>query len=407
MEIEYQKHEVTWCLDREGPRICLRAVSVNDEIQHLQISSESFSLELKTTEAQEFLSILKSLAEAKKPSIPVSEALSPDVVKELSNEIFQEKPKTTPTFTSSDETISETSTPSYDTREILEVFEKPSLSLEEEATELSTLSKSSPQQQASDELSQTLDASEILDVLKQSEVQEEEKPAKIRRLGSLFGPDESISLTPSEEIPEKFDVFKQANGKLENDITQLTDILIGKEEPEKVTSEKPEIKSEDTIEGIIQEENVKPSVVLGGRVDTASFFQKAEIKSPLEQLLEEDKKEDESVAPKPVKTLEEPPKLEEESLGENILEPSEKIAPFSPDDLQSSSFVSDFNVRKEEIKSEVEEIFEVENNLTSSDGAVSKETITTTYKTETERKKEIEKEREARKKRLWELTRGF
>ena len=397
MDIEYQKKEVTWCLDRDGPRICLRAVSVNEELQHLQISSESFSLDLKTTEAQEFLSILKKLAKSNGPTIS-SDEISPDIVKEISDEIFDEKPPETPTILSSQVIESEDSTPSLDNKEILDVLQQSELSTDEE-DESPIISSPSLQPTESLESSPTptLDTSEILDVLKQSEDQEEEEPMKIRRLGSLFGMEEEIEPAPYPDTSKKSDIFKQSNGKLENELTQLTDILIGQEEPKEETSETPpiQVKAQKLIKGISKEENVKPTEVLGGRVETASFFKKIDEKSPLEQLLDEDSEE----------------QSPEEDIGidEEGLKTPKEIAPFIPDDLQSSSFISNFDSKIEENKQETRVKESQENSFhPSEDDSHQLESSTERpYTTEAERRKQIEKEREARKKRLWELTRGF
>ncbi|MHA2112904.1 MAG: hypothetical protein ACXADW_14970 [Candidatus Hodarchaeales archaeon] len=411
MEIEYQKNEVTWCLDRDGPRICLRAVSINDELQHLEISSEAFNLDLKTTEAQEFLSIIKNLAASKRPSIPLTETISPDIVKKISDEIFQDEIEEIPTIASSHYTDTVKSTPSFDTTEILETLQKPDLTIEKEVVETPVVTPPLSESPESLDTSPTLDTSEILDVLKQSEVQEEEEPAKIRRLRSLFKAEETVSLTPSTNIVDKPEIFKRSDGELENEITQLTDILIGKEEPEIETYEPPTIQSEpeDTIEGILQEENVKPSVVLGERVDTASFFQKTEEKSPLEQLLDENEEEDESISSFPTVSTEEPSKEQGHRFDSNDLELSEEVAHFSPDDLQSSSFISDLNSKIEDNKTEIdtEEIQDNRILSTEDDSRKLKPINDGSYTTEADRRKQIEKEREARKKRLWELTRGF
>ncbi len=411
MDIEYQKNEVTWCLDRDGPRICLRAVSINDELQHLEISSESFNLELKTTEAQEFLTILKDLSATKTPPIPLTETISPDIVKEISDEIFEEKYETIQTISPSHDTDPIKSTSSFDKGEILEVLQKSDLTIEKEVDESSIVTSPSSQPPESLKTGPTLDTSEILDVLKQSEVQEEEQPVKIRRLGSLFGIEESVSLTPSATIEDESEIFKRSDGKLENELTELTDILIGKEETAKETYETPTIRSEPeaTIEGILQEENVKPSVVLGGRVDTASFFQKSEEKSPLEQLLDEKEEEEESLSSIPAFSTEEPPKIEGDSFDSNDLESSNEIAPFSPDDLQTTSFISDFNSKKEDAKTEIDKGELQDNRIpaTEDDFRKLRPVSESSYTTEADRKKQIEKEREARKKRLWELTRGF
>ncbi len=410
MDIEYQKKEVTWCLDRDGPRICLRAVSVNDELQHLQISSESFSLDLKTTEAQEFLSILKNLARSNGPTF-ASDEIPQDIVKEISDEIFDEKPAEFSTILSSQDVESEESTPSLSKKEILDVLQQSELSTDEEDDELPIISSPLSQPTESLESSSTLDTSEILDVLKQSEPQEEEEPMKIRRLGSLFGMEEQTTLAPSPDISKKSDIFKRTNGELEDELTQLTDILIGKEEPNEETSETLpiQVKAQKLIEGISDEENVKPTEVLRGRVETASFFQKTEEKSPLEQLLDEDTEEKKSDSLIPPISTEEQSSEGETSLDNEEVKTHKEIAPFTPDDLQSSSFISNFDSKDDENKQETGRDELQENSFHSSedDSHQLESTTERSYITEDDRKKQIEKEREARKKRLWELTRGF
>ena len=496
MDIEYQKKEVTWCLDRDGPRICLRAVAINNELQHLQISSESFSLDLKTNEAQEFLIILKNLATSKEPAITLNE-ISPDIVKEISDEIFDEVPAEIPVISPSQVKDSGKSTPSLDNSEILDVLEQSEVSIDNKVDETPVISTPSPESTESlkpsltldtseildvlkqsevsidnkvdetpiisspspesteslkpsltldtseilDVLKQsevsidnkvdetpvistpppestellkpslTLDTSEILDVLKQSEVQEKEESVKIRRLGSLFGMEEQVTLTPSRDTSKISEIIKQTDGELENELTQLTDILIGKEEPSKDSYESPEVKvkAKKLIEGISSEENVKPTEVLSGRVDTASFFQKTDEKSPLEQLLDDDTEElksDSLISPSDTDELS---TSGEDSFEDKKLIDSKEIAPFTPSDLQSSSFISDFKSKKIEKESETSRIESQERSPHPSKDNSRQLDLTTdkSYTTEAERRNQIEKEREARKKRLWELTRGF
>jgi hypothetical protein len=450
MDIEYQKKEVTWCLDRDGPRICLRAVAINDELQYLQISSESFNLDLKTTEAQEFLAILRKLNLSKEPAISLGEKLSADIVKEISTEIFDEVPIEFPTISSLQTNEVIKTSPSMDASEILEVLEQSELNIDNEVDVLPIISSPSPQPTKSLELSPVtdtseileiqehsefsiengvdessvvsssspqptessksplrLDTSEILNVLKQSESEEEEKPVKIRRLGSLFGMEEQVTLTPSKDTSRKSDVYKRSSGELEDDLTQLTDIIIGREEP-KVDSNSVQI--QEIVKGISTEENVKPSVILGGRVDTASFFHKAEEKSPLEQLLDDDEEEEILISSeRPLVSSDEHSKLKVESIENKRMIGSKEITPYTPDDLQSSSFISDFNSKKMESNLDTGIVESHESDLQPSSNASQKlEPISEgSYITESERKKQIEKEREARKKRLWELTRGF
>jgi len=303
------------------------------------------------------------------------------------------------------------SSPTLDTSDILDVLKQSEVSISSQVDESPTVSTPSPEPTESLESSPALDTSEILDVLKQSEAQEEDEPVKIRRLGSLFGMEEQVTLTSERDTPQESDIIKQTDGELENELTELTDILIGKEEPAKDSYEAStsKVKAKKLIEGISSEENVKPTEVLSGRVETASFFQKTEEKSPLEQLLEDDTEElksDSVVSSNDTDEL--------STSGEDVVENEEpidpkEIAPFTPDDLQSSSFISDFNSKTIEKESETSRIETQKSNLhPSEDDSHQLESNTDrSYTTEAERRNQIEKEREARKKRLWELTRGF
>ena len=62
MEIEYQdKNTITWCLEREGPLICLKATIYKKELESIEIKSEDFSLEFEYNEAKAFISILSQM----------------------------------------------------------------------------------------------------------------------------------------------------------------------------------------------------------------------------------------------------------------------------------------------------------------------------------------------------------
>ena len=82
MEIEYQdKYVVTWCLDRKGPRICLRATTAENRLRTIAIISEEFNLELEDTEARDFLNILSQIV--------TSTQFVPQTVSYLNRKVFR------------------------------------------------------------------------------------------------------------------------------------------------------------------------------------------------------------------------------------------------------------------------------------------------------------------------------
>ena len=309
MDVEYQKKEVTWCLDRVGPKICLKAVAINDKLQQLEITSEDFILEFENEEAREFLGILRKIISAKPASIPEPVVVSPHVK-------HVEKPK--------EEIVSIPETKVVKPKPILK-----------------------------------LNTAEILEVLKQSESNDEE---------------ERISF-----------------------VKKFTENEVLVKEP--TTPPISQQVAEEPVLGISAEENVQPSEIFKEKLDTASFFGEVEEKSPLEQLLEENEDPAEEV-------ITSDPLL---SSTDSFTEPeetqpqSETKVPFSPDDLNSTSFVSNFSTGsfEQEIKSEKLET-ESHTELDHQEPDEQK-----AFLNEEERKKDIERERAARKKRLWELTRGF
>ncbi len=324
MDVEYQKKEVTWCLDRVGPRICLKAIAINEKLNQLEISSEEFNLVLENDEAIEFLSILRKLMESKPAAVPIPEPLTPSIP------------------------VQEEEIP-------------PIQHIEEPKEELSLFSKTEVEKPMA---VPTLDTSEILEVLKQSE--------------SSIG-EEKISFR------KKF----AENKALEKKVVEQTLIVHEQEEP---------------TPGITIEEHVKPSEIFQEKLDTASFFREVEEKSPLEQLLEEneDLRDMITTDPIPPQNEEEPPTIEDISH-----EPEEKT-PFTPDDLSSSSFMSDFGSKPFEQELDSQKVEKVEEPVEKVEDQQDTEPIEhKAFLSEEERKKEIERERAARKKRLWELTRGF
>ncbi|MHA2173415.1 MAG: hypothetical protein ACXACP_02330 [Candidatus Hodarchaeales archaeon] len=323
MDIEYQKKEVTWCLDRDGPRICLRAVAINDKLKSLEITCERFRIEFENEEAKDFLLILRRIIDSK--SEP-----KPDYLEEVKTEQV----------------------------EIVNIPESPVPS----SSEFTVAEKTA-----------TLDTSEILDVLKQSEANVEEAQAPLLDL-----------------------------------LRNQQNLDLGLDEKDITTDEIPVDQS-----GIMIEENVKPSDLFKESFDTASFFhdgqedENSEEMTPLEQLLEDDTKQVPSPIPQQeilVTTVHKeniPPKT--------VVKENSQIKPFSPDDLASPAFISDFDSKKEEMIDSPPKIDESP-SLPSAVDEISEFTEspeTKKYSSTEERRREIEKEREARKKRLWELTRGF
>ncbi|MFX0087817.1 MAG: hypothetical protein ACFFAU_19350, partial [Candidatus Hodarchaeota archaeon] len=76
MEIEYQnKNMITWCLEREGPPICLKATIFGKKLQSIEITSEDFSLMFEYDEARTFIEILSQITEEPKA---ITEPSEPD-----------------------------------------------------------------------------------------------------------------------------------------------------------------------------------------------------------------------------------------------------------------------------------------------------------------------------------------
>ncbi|MFX1516014.1 MAG: hypothetical protein ACFFC6_06870 [Promethearchaeota archaeon] len=323
MEIEYQnKYVVTWCLDRkEGPRICLRAITAENQQRTIEIKSEGFNLELEDIEARDFLNILNQ--------ITVSTPFAPDlgVAAEQVSTSYLEEPI------------------------IPEVSPPPEKSEIAEVTPI--VEPTVP------------DSSEIIQVLKESERTYAE-------------------ITPSSP----------------DDVSP------------KVEEHKLPIISE-SVKEIIEEETISPESpshheepeVISPEIETASFFQQSVTKSPLEMILEEDEGRNVENVPE-VSPISEPEELHE----------APATTSYTPEDLQTEAFFSQFDTKRTaelsqtpepnlepepEPKSELEYKRVVQ--LEPTPKFEKKEHI----KTEAERRAEVEKERAERRRRLWELTRGF
>ena len=196
----------------------------------------------------------------------------------------------------------------------------------------------------------------------------------------------------------------------------------------KVEEYKPPI--HEAEKEILEEKTISPEPlhrheepeVISPEIETASFFRQSVSKSPLEMILEEDdgRKEVEDVSE--ISTVSESEKLYET--------PVESKTGYSPEDLQTEAFFSQFDTKRTvdllreaepipepvpipepepELEPEPEPELEPEPEykrvvqLEPTPKSIKKEPV----KTEAERRAEIEKERAERRRRLWELTRGF
>ena len=349
MEIEYQnKYVVTWCLDRDGPRICFRAVTKENQLRTFEIISEDFILEFDYEEARDFLNLLSQLAAAGsmkhvKP-VPVYKAstieedhllkaeddLSPEVMLET---IESNVPEAMPEVV-----VSETSE-----------------TITTEDSEVIT--------------SEVPDSSEIIQILKKSEQ------------------------TYSEITPSSLD-----------DVSIEDQTPIPPENETESIQEEPIVSESLPLQEILE---VSPT-----EIETASFFQKSESKSPLEMLLDEDKKNKEIEGA-----------IDSSQVSEHEIEETPKSTPetkiaYTPNDLQTDAFFSKFDAKdivdlmqqpeavsepEPEPEPEPKPEFKRAVSLSPAPKFVKQEPITT----EAERRAVIEKERADRRKRLWELTRGF
>ncbi|MFX1507362.1 MAG: hypothetical protein ACFFDC_14865 [Promethearchaeota archaeon] len=326
MEIEYQnRYVVKWCLDRQGPRICLRAITTENQLRTIEIQSEGFNLKLVDNEARDFLNILNKIASTQySPDKSVQEHV-PDVPEEIISEV------------------------------------KPPI----EEQIIADIAPTTEELMAPD----VPDTSEIIQVLKESE----------RAFSEITpsSPDDTSIVVPKVEEPSIQEVEKE----IIKETAIITEALPAQEEPEAISSE----------------------------IETASFFQQSISKSPLEMLLEgeEGEKETEEVYDKS--------RIEPE---EQYTPPTEAKVAYSPEDLETETFFSQFDTKntvdlipkpqaepepvlepEPEPKPEYKRVIELE----PTPKFVKKEPV----KTEVERRAEIEKERAERRRRLWELTRGF
>ncbi|MFW9904646.1 MAG: hypothetical protein ACFFFH_09960, partial [Candidatus Thorarchaeota archaeon] len=310
-----------------GSRICLKAITTEDQLRTIEIQSEGFNLKLEDTEARDFLNILNQIAASAQYSPDkIVQKRVPDVSEEIKPEI--KTPIEEPLIA-----------------EIAPPMEEPIVP-------------------------EVPDSSEIIQVLKESE-----------RTYSEITPsspdDTSIVVSKKAEEPSIHEVEKEIIKEPLNDDEPFP----AQETPDVISSE----------------------------IETASFFQQSVSKSPLEMLLEEDKgkKETEEVYDE---------FKSETKSEEQYIPPVESKTTYSPEDLQTEAFFSHFDTKRTvdllrnsepepvatprpELEPEYKRVVQLE----PAPKYVKKEPV----KTEAERRAEIEKERAERRRRLWELTRGF
>ncbi|MHA1215166.1 MAG: hypothetical protein ACTSR2_05870 [Candidatus Hodarchaeales archaeon] len=326
MEIEYENKEtITWCLDREGPRICLLAIRENNKLKKMKIDSESFKLEIEGDEADSFLRVLQHIVGVKREE-PAQKEVETELIPETKHvevvdEVFEERKERY-------EPITESPPP---------VIEEP------------------------------------------------------RQEQTFAGSIEEQSVTPAS-IP---------TGEARKEIVEEPKVEEKIKAPEiPATSEILQIlkKSEKTVGRLLKEEVEDDTI--DPLEDTASFFRQASEKSPLEELLDEEGKIKDELAEEP------PARLSEESNLHKI---------FKPNDLQTKSFISQFEKENplehltkteeptEEGPVESKVVTEEKEGLSEKTSSKKQEE----YVTEAERRAAIERERAERRRRLWELTRGF
>ncbi len=230
MEIEYQnKYVVTWCLDRDGPRICFRAVTKENQLRTIEIISEDFILELEDEEARDFLNILSQLAAA-------------GSIKQV---------KQDPVYKAS--------------------------TIEEEYL-LKTEDDISP---------------EAMPETIESKVPEAMPDVVVPDVSETIAIEDSEVISP--EVPDSSEII-QILKKSEQTYSEITPSSLDDVSIEDQTQIPPEVETGRIQEEPIVSESLPPQEILEvspTEIETASFFQKSVSKSPLEMLLDEDKKEKE------------------------------------------------------------------------------------------------------------------
>jgi len=344
MEIEYQnKESITWCLDREGPRICLLAIREEQRIEKIKIESESFALELDGEEVGGFLDVLRKIIGVKKTPL-----LEPEMLTKEKEDLI----------------IDHSLTPSPDSPE--EIQEAP-----ESYTDQVIIS---PQINQSEKIAIQEEDSSI-------HFEKEDKGAMIIQ--------DDLEASVDDKSQESFDEVLEPRPPEIPATSEILEILK---------------KTESAVNKILMAEDAKEEII-DPTEDVASFFRESRQKSPLEELLDKngnirDDLGDPTKAPDYTKKIEAFKTLTETT---------------KPLDHQTESFLKKFDTKdaldildsaqkdEEESKDKIEEESHSSSKLSIQKDTIPKEE----YQTEAERRAAIEKERAERRRRLWELTRGF
>jgi hypothetical protein len=380
LEIEYQnKNTISWCLEREGPPICLKATIFGKKLQSIEITSEDFSLTFEYDEARSFIEILNQITKdaataAPEPVVSEPEPLVPEYV---------EPEPLVPEYVEPEPVVPEYVEP----EPVVPEYVEPEPVLSEPEPEPLVPEYVEPEPVVSELEPEPL----IPEYVEPEPVVSEPEPEP---LVPEYGEPEPVVSEPKPEplVPEY--------GEPEPVVSEPKPEPLVPEygEPEPVVSEpKPEplIPEYGEPKPVVSEpELIEPKKV---DVETASFFRseeeiEPEVKSPLEQILEENQGVDIST------------------------EKDQK--PYSPTDFKDETFVSKFDTKSaleliERLKSfpeyedEPEPALKLEDKQSIDLEPEKKDIPKKEFITEAERKKTIEKERAERRRRLWELTRGF
>ncbi|WP_455139459.1 hypothetical protein [Candidatus Hodarchaeum mangrovi] len=344
MEIEYQdKESITWCLDREGPRICLLAIRKAQKIEKIKIESESFALELDGEEVGVFLDILRKVTGIKELPLIKTEKLRK---------------------------------------------EKEDLIIDHSI--LSQIESHEEIQETPDDYSDQVIIPPLIDQTDKITIQDADD-------STHFEEGYKVETTLEDDVEATVDDISQK---------YFAEVLEPRPPEIPATSEILEIlkKTESAVDKILMAEDVKEEII-DPTEDVASFFRESRQKSPLEELLDKDGNIREDLGD-PIKVPDYTKKIE----AFKDLDETEKSL-----DHQTESFIKKFDTKdalnildssqkeKVESKDSIEEEFQPSSQISIQKDS----TPRVEYQTEAERRAAIEKERAERRRRLWELTRGF
>ncbi|MHA2226321.1 MAG: hypothetical protein ACXAC8_14020 [Candidatus Hodarchaeales archaeon] len=400
MEIQYQnKFVITWCLDREGPRICLKAETRENEDKTIEIISENFVLEFEEKEAREFLNILNRLTfeepiYATPEPVPEPEP-EPIAFEEPIYATPEPVPEPEPEPIAFEEPIHTTPEPVPEPEPEPIAFEEPIHATPEPVPEPELIAFEEPIHATPEPVP------EPEPIAFEEPIHTTPEPA----------PEPELKVTEIPDPSEIVEVLKQSEKTYHDTQPEITEKILFDDLSQSTPSEWNEEENNQVI-SMINDKSQQFDDSFDVEIDTASFFQKTEPKSPLEKLLEE--KEDEKTTLVNIKENENlHPQAEEGSE-----KPSEPLTSFTPDDLKTEAFFSKFDARSTlELLKTVKPKPTANESLDSSSEPeykrvvklkpVPKPSEKEEYLTEAERRAAMEKERAERRRRLWELTRGF